>query len=126
MGVVSAPVVVIKVPSIPYGAVPAPPIIPHLSNASNLDTFSAAYKNIAEEKTIDKTKHAMRETWSGVSIGAPDMKMLEAKDKPADNKEIKQILGARPEKLQIEHKKGKRGGKNGARRLQRSVQHNRL
>ena len=73
---------------------------PKLVSSSGLSVFDAALRendskigSKTENYAInDMTVHAGRESWEGASIGAPDMKLLNEKDKELSEKEVLKLL----------------------------------
>lgn len=57
-----------------------------------LTVFNTADKQIDNEKIINKTVHAGRESLAGSIIGQPDMKLLEEKEKNLSLEEFKKEL----------------------------------
>lgn len=67
----------------PHGAIPSGQTYPQLTNASNMDTFEAAQKNIAGEHTRDKTKLSGRTHETQIEyVGNPKQIADEEKDQP--------------------------------------------
>lgn len=80
-GIVTERKVVMIVPTLPEDAVPVfdnPPVL----KDSELSLADAASNKLAPaDKVIDRTVYAGRESFDGLKIGAPDMKLLSAKDR---------------------------------------------
>ena len=93
-GVVAETRVVLIVDVLPEDACPVllrPPVL----KESGLSVFEAVSQKVAPaDEIIDNTKYAGRAegSWAGFQIGAPDMNILAAKDRPLSKEQRRKLL----------------------------------